>query len=137
MIRDEGGKILLLKVSPHLLKQILGLEAKELWDIPGGRVHPGDSIKQTLDREVKEELGITELNTTTQLVTVISNLRIKTNKTAYGLIVRIYSCQIPKTSQVQLNQENIEYGWFEPNEAAKLLEVKYPHEFTRLISSLK
>lgn len=53
----NNGKILLLRNNP------VGFELghkEELgnWEIPGGRMEPGESDEQTLKREIEEEIGI-------------------------------------------------------------------------------
>jgi A/G-specific adenine glycosylase len=45
------GKIL---ISQRPLKGLLG----GLWEFPGGKQEPGESLPQTVRREIKEELGI-------------------------------------------------------------------------------
>ena len=49
VIRNKEGKYLLLRRS--------GGEAKGVWDIAGGRINPGVSLKENLAREIKEETG--------------------------------------------------------------------------------
>ena len=47
-IRDEQGRILLLRRS----------EKDNLWSFPGGAMDPGESIAETVIREVREETGL-------------------------------------------------------------------------------
>ena len=47
----HGGKIL---ISQRPLKGLLG----GLWEFPGGKQETGESIRQTIRREIREELGI-------------------------------------------------------------------------------
>jgi len=47
-IRDEQGRILLLRRS----------EKDNLWSFPGGAMDPGESIAETVVREVREETGL-------------------------------------------------------------------------------
>src|SRR5439155_18376965 len=47
----HGGKIL---ISQRPLKGLLG----GLWEFPGGKQEPGESLKETVRREIQEELGI-------------------------------------------------------------------------------
>lgn len=48
IIRDEKGRILLQKRSDY-----------GDWGLPGGAMEPGESIEETMIREVKEETGLT------------------------------------------------------------------------------
>jgi ADP-ribose pyrophosphatase YjhB (NUDIX family) len=47
VVVDEAGRILLLKRTDN-----------EYWSIPGGSMEPGESIADTIVREVREETGI-------------------------------------------------------------------------------
>ena len=50
LLTDETGKILLVKrrIDPK----------KGFWDLPGGFINSGESLEDSLIREVKEELGL-------------------------------------------------------------------------------
>lgn len=50
-IRDEQNRLLIAKRPDHL-------HQGGLWEFPGGKIENGESVKQALAREVKEELGI-------------------------------------------------------------------------------
>ena len=71
LIVNSEGHILLLKVNKEMLK---GFSGDPYWDIPGGRIHRGSTIEETLKREVKEETGITNITNTTPLAMVLSNI---------------------------------------------------------------
>jgi len=49
IIYDQDGKILLLHRNTPKCKQ---------WEIPGGKVEPGEAIEDAAIREAKEELGV-------------------------------------------------------------------------------
>ncbi len=51
VIRDARGRILLTKRAEHL-------HQGGLWEFPGGKLEPGESIEQALRREIREELGL-------------------------------------------------------------------------------
>jgi len=53
LIRDEQGKLLLIRRSPNS-KFFAGL-----WEVPGGKVEVGETFDQALIREVREETGLT------------------------------------------------------------------------------
>lgn len=48
---DADGRVLIAR-RPH------GKAMAGLWELPGGKVEPGESPESTLIRELKEELGI-------------------------------------------------------------------------------
>ena len=54
LIKDGQGRYLFLKRTlPY------ESEAESRWDIPGGRIEPGELIWAALAREIKEETGLT------------------------------------------------------------------------------
>lgn len=50
IIENEKGEILLVKRKYDPLKGY--------WDLPGGFIEPGEDLKMSVEREVKEELGV-------------------------------------------------------------------------------
>lgn len=53
LIKNDKGKFLFIQRNTPLPD---GTGIK--WDIPGGRINPGESLKDALKREVMEEIGI-------------------------------------------------------------------------------
>lgn len=51
IIRDEAGRVLCTQRLPH--QHLAGM-----WEFPGGKVEPGESLADGLRREILEELGI-------------------------------------------------------------------------------
>lgn len=51
VIQDSSGRLLLARRAP---KQHL----EGFWELPGGKVEPGESLQQALQRELEEELGL-------------------------------------------------------------------------------
>jgi len=133
LIRNKKGEILLLQVNPAKLHG----EHKDYWDLPGGRVQKGDSIEDTLKREVVEETGISRITDIQPVTMMLSNIRIPIgNADTVGLILSVYSCAIPDNLPILLSDEHIAYKWFTPSRAAELLQVKYPVEFCRAVATL-
>lgn len=52
VIRDDAGRVLVAQRLPH--QHLAGL-----WEFPGGKVEPGETLAQGLRREILEELGLT------------------------------------------------------------------------------
>lgn len=125
---------MLLKINPdELIENKHGV----YWDIPGGRVEFGDSIEETLLREVEEECGIKNVKINREIGFGISNIRIPLKFGGdVGLVLAVYECEIPEDSTIVLSNENIEYDYFSPAEAAKLLGVKFPLSIIKKIEAL-
>lgn len=134
LIVNSEGHILLLKVNKETLK---GFSGDPYWDIPGGRIHRGSTIEETLAREVEEETGIANITSRTPLAMVLSNIRIPWNDSDTGLILSVYVCEIHEPAEIVLSNEHTEFRWVEPKEASALLRIKYPKEFTDAIAAFK
>lgn len=134
IIRNSSGKILLLRTNPKVLK---GFKGKPYWDIPGGRIQRDSTVKATLERELEEETGIKTLVSFKPFFMVLSpTVRIPVGDSTVGLILSSYLCDVGKVETVKISDEHTEHGWFNPKEAAKLLEFKYPKEFIEKIFTL-
>lgn len=132
IIHNDKNEILLLKVN---LAKLKGTN-KEYWDIPGGRVMRGSTVEKTLLRELEEETGINKVNKITPFTMVLSNIRIPADKSDVGLILASYICEVDTNQKTDISDEHVEYRWFNPKQAAELLAVKYPPEFTKKLNDL-
>lgn len=133
LVRNNTGKILLLQVNPAKLKA----ERQAYWDLPGGRIQKGETVINTLEREVEEETRLTGLEKPVEVGMVLSNIRIPMDAdNSVGLILDIYSVQAPQNARIALSDEHIAYDWFAPTEAASMLRVKYPDAFCDKIAQL-
>lgn len=133
LITNSAGQILLLKVNQANFEK----KRDPYYDLPGGRVNRGESIAATLRREVEEEAGITELSEIKEVGMVLANFRIPQQGGDVGLILGIYQCKVKADAKIVLSDEHTEYGWFNPAEAAELIKLKYPENFTQKIAALK
>lgn len=133
IIQNSKGQILLLQVNP---KQISS-KINNYWDIPGGRVQINSNEKETLEREIYEETDIKHIKNIKPLGMVLSPIRIPVGSTTVGLILSVHTCQ-PKNKKyiIKISEEHMDFGWFSPNQAAKLLIHKYPKNFCQLIRKI-
>lgn len=130
LITDYEDNVLLLQ-HPGWKKNNI----PEHWDIPGGRVKDGDTLIATLNREIKEETGITEIINEEYITAVISNHHFATDEDEnVGLVLFIYEVDIPDNATIKLSDDHTKYEWVDKKEAAKRLENKYPASFTRLLA---
>jgi 8-oxo-dGTP diphosphatase len=133
IIRNPEDKILLLKVNPAQLKN----DRAAYWDIPGGRIERGETVEATLRREVKEETGLDHITAIRPFAMTLSNIRIPVEPADVGLILSAYICDVDDTTAIKLSPEHTDYAWYEPSDAAAMLQIKYAVEFTDKIRELQ
>lgn len=131
LIRNKDGKILLLAVPAW------GPNPAH-WDMPGGRMDPGETFEQTLRRELKEEINVDYTGKPEHLATVLSNVQIPVGEMLVPLVLMPHLVDLPDDTVITLdpNGHEQEYEWCTPTEAAKRLKVKYPAEFCDKVARL-
>lgn len=110
IIQNSFGQFLFLKrARPYPEQKICK------WDVPGGRIKPGEPIFKALKREIFEETGLT-LNAVLKILSVQDILRVANRHTVRVTVVA--SCN---DGEVVLDpQEHQAYGWFNHDEIKKL-----------------
>ena len=130
LIINKAGKILVLRSNPKKLTN----NEPDHWDLPGGRLQKGDqNLEETLRREVKEEIGITQLKIIEFFDCSIAKLRIHHK---HGLVLYTFICSVNNVNIKLTDDEHSEFGWFSPKEAAKLLSTKFSDEFVERLSKM-
>jgi mutator protein MutT len=132
LIRNDEGKVLLLKLP-------VWKGRPSHWDLPGGRMNPGETFEQTLRRELREEIGVHYEGSPKQLMTVLSHVTIPVGDSEVALLLVPYEVHLPEGATITLNPDEPEedFAWYSPQEAAKLLAVKYTADFCRLVAALE
>ena len=101
----HDGRILILRESPEYESSNTGK-----WDVPGGRVNPGENIEESLLREIEEETGL------------IPKLGKAFSVREWGPVIRGVKHQIVGTfrecfsdsNEVKLSGDHDEYEWIHP-----------------------
>ena len=111
----DSGKILMTQRSPRL-----DWKPGE-WEIVYGRIDQFEGLELGLRREVKEEVGITDL----QLVSILTawHMYRGTEQTAQNELIGItYRCRT-ETESITLSDEHSAYKWVTPEEGVTLAKV--------------
>jgi 8-oxo-dGTP diphosphatase len=129
LIKNPSGQILLLEADPtrgdgNFYKH---------WDLPGGRVQEGDSVEETLLREVEEEMGIKEIKIIRLIDASIGKMKFRTGE---GLILFTYLCEMDPTLELTLSPEHLRFKWFPQEEAAELLNKKFSDGLVEAVKKL-
>ncbi len=116
---------LIRKNNKYLLTFRIEKELKDnkynAWQIPGGGLEYGDTVEDTVRRELKEEL-----NVDVEIIQMIPKIFNEIRGDWHGLLI-IFLCKLKsQESQVKINFEASEWGWFSFEEIKKL--KKMPHE---------
>ena len=134
LLTNSKGEILVLKSGPAEKKWV----KRDFWDLPGGRIKKGQSIEQTLEREVEEELGIPGKSVKIRGLfdACISNFYAH-GKGKTRLLIITYKCTLHSNKKFKLSSEHSEWKWASPKQAKKLLSDKFPKSLTNKLDSLK
>ncbi len=127
IIRRNDGRILVLRRADHE-KVYPGFYA-----CPGGKIEGNDTIVETMQREVKEECGLT-VDKKMILIKEKAILR-KDGQTSKALSIL---CLPKKISPIHLEKENFtDYKWVNLRELRKLKHVGLEPEFKKVEAIFK
>lgn len=90
----------------------------DLWGIPGGKIHRGESCEDALKREVYEETALKINRIHFEIIQECVDSE-EFYKPAHFLLLN-YSAHVKEWESVKLNDEAQEFRWVSPDEALKL-----------------
>lgn len=116
----HNGKVLLLKESTRYAD---GANAGK-FDVPGGRIKPGQRFDESLHREIQEETG---LHVTIGRPFFVNEWRPVVRGEQWQIVGTFFEC-VADSDTVTLSEDHAEYAWIEPNEYKKynLIESLIP-----------
>ena len=106
------------------------------WDFPKGHIEEGESIKETIRREVKEETGIDDLKILSGFKEEIKYFFRKsydkeTKKAPLVFKVVIFYLAETQTKEIKISFEHIGYKWLPYKEALSQLTFKNAKEILK------
>lgn len=112
IVRD--GKVLVLHTNAQ------HDDRGDRWEMPGGRINADESIKQTLERELREELpNITEI----KIGEIVEAHRIhKDIEADKSLVLVYYRVQAKFSGQPELSEEHTDYEWADKASIKELVQ---------------
>ena len=114
LLRNQNGQYLLLRRSLEKYPDIKGR-----WDIVGGRINPGSTLQENLQREVKEETGLKIIGQP-KLIAAQDILR----KSGYHIIRLTYLGQAEGELKLDF-AENDSHQWLAWDELQALEDVDF------------
>ncbi len=106
IIRDEAGRWLLVRRSSQC-KHFAGT-----WELPGGKMDPGETVDMALRREVREETGLTVRPSGVAGVTECEMPK--------AHLVSLYFNTVMEAGAVTLSAEHDTFNWVAPTELCAL-----------------
>jgi len=131
---DDENKILVLNSNPKEFE----FDFPNHWDIPGGRIQKGDSVTDTLERELFEELNLSKKDW--EIIRLFDASRSKItvqDKNFKPLFLATFLCRLRiPIDKLKFSSEHLALCWVTIDEAKKLLNVKFSDEFVNKLDSL-
>lgn len=108
---EKDGKYLILQRSDK------NLTNKGKWQIPEGKVRPGEALVKTIKRELIEETGLILINT--KLFGIHSNIMQEAHR-MFRVMRVIFKCKT--MGKVRLSEEHKDYKWVSLNSKIDFIE---------------
>ncbi len=116
----EEGKVLILKRRPN------DAHKPGAWDLPGGRLEPGESPFDGLKREAREEASLE--------IEIVMPLDVHhfVRDDEQKITLMIFLCKLV-SGEVKLSEEHTEYKWLDLNSKSE----EFPEWLTKPIENYK
>jgi 8-oxo-dGTP diphosphatase len=119
VIVNEDNKILLLKRA-----DIKDIWMPNKWALVGGGIEKGETPQQAIKREIQEEIGI-------EVKKFTKSFSIQRNSDS---VEHVFACRYDgDPTDIKLNEENSNYGWYDVEEMKFLDIVPHLMEYITLV----
>ena len=96
-----------------------------LWEFPGGKIEPGETIEECIEREIKEELNI-KISVGDRLTTIVHTYK------AFNVTLYVHNCK--HISGIPQPVECDEIRWVEP---IQMNQYQFPQANIQIINLLQ
>jgi len=132
----SAGAVIFRKQDDKIYYLLLHYEAGGHWGFPKGHIEKGESEKETVRREVKEETGLEDIKIIKGFKEYIKYIfrdiyglnEEEKKKAPWVFKIVIYYLAETKTKEVKISFEHIEYKWLPYEEALKQITFKNTKE---------
>lgn len=112
IFRKDGKKVLYLLLHYHF--------KSDYWDFPKGNIEKGEAEEDTVEREVEEETGISDIRLLPNFKEKVSYFYRKDNETVFKEVV--FFLAETKTEDVKISSEHTGFEWIDYESAVKKLK---------------
>ena len=106
---ESNGKVLILRESSTYSD---GTNASR-FDVPGGRLEPGQHFLDSLRREIEEETGLVSVKVGKPLF--VNEWRPKKGNEEWQIVGIFFLCQ-SSSSDIRLSQDHDHHEWIDPHD---------------------
>jgi len=118
VITNQSGKIL-------IDRRKTGGEMGGLWEFPGGKIEPGESIAECIAREIKEELDLA-ISVGDRLTTITHNYE------TFKVTLHVHDCEYISGKPTPIECDEIR--WVEPSQ---MDQYQFPQANAQIINLLQ
>ena len=134
MLEERSAGTILYQESPLGKKYLLLNYPSGHWDFVKGNIEKGETFKQTVLREVKEETGITNIDFIEGFEDKIEYYYQRNGEVIHKEVV--FYLASTKTNDVTLSHEHRDYAWLNFNDALLKLTYKTAQKLFKKIKEL-
>lgn len=135
MLEERSAGAILYQESPSGKKMYLLLNYPSgHWDFVKGNIEKGETFRQTVLREVREETGITDIDFVDGFEDKVEYHYQRDGQVIHKEVV--FFLASTKTNDVVLSHEHLDYTWLSFNDALKKLTYKTAQNIFKKIKNL-
>lgn len=118
-----AGGVIFRRNNKRQLEILLIQDAKNRWTIPKGHIEPGETARQTAEREIKEETGLKQMKVMSWLGKI--NFRYRRQSSLVLMSTQIYLVKaLGDTNDLTKEEWMNGIKWMSSNEALDLIEYE-------------